>query len=488
MDLGQVFTRQEIADYMVSLFNIDTNENVLDPCFGEGVFIKSLLANQFKLIQGYEIDSRLFEHTKQQRFESVELFNTDFLLSKNNKKYGGIIMNPPYIRHEKINDLDKFGITKERLLNEKIYRDLPPNANIYMYFVIKAISLLKNNGELIIIFPNNWIQSKHGIAFKDLILKECIISEQVSISGQLFEKKALVEVFILKLVKTQKPFETTIKNLIFTDGKLVKDSADGRDLDIVFPYHFSKLADIRRGLTTGHNKMYVNPTLNDDNYEQYIIPIVSSPKAVKGYSTRSAFLDKILILDKSNHSDMPQNLRSYLNAQKQQILADKKPKTLFEKIKSNENNWFEIKKIPSEGIIFSYFVRDDIRFIMNDGDYLIRDNFYIICPKIDKYLMFALLNNYYSYYQLEKIGKEYGGGLLKLQKYDLENIKFPNTTFISQEDNETLKQLAKKLLKAKSNYQKLIDDITKIISHYSDINYDLIKSNYLEKKRSRLEK
>ena len=132
MDLGQVFTRQEIADYMVSLFNIDTNENVLDPCFGEGVFIKSLLANQFKLIQGYEIDSRLFEHTKQQRFESVELFNTDFLLSKNNKKYGGIIMNPPYIRHEKINDLDKFGITKERLLNEKIYRDLPPNANIYM--------------------------------------------------------------------------------------------------------------------------------------------------------------------------------------------------------------------------------------------------------------------------------------------------------------------------------------------------------------------
>ena len=52
--------------------------------------------------------------------------------------------------------------------------------------------------------------------------------------------------------------------------------------------------------------MYVNPTLNDDNYEQYIIPIVSSPKAVKGYSTRSAFLDKILILDKSNHSDMPQ--------------------------------------------------------------------------------------------------------------------------------------------------------------------------------------
>lgn len=125
---------------------------------------------------------------------------------------------------------------------------------------------------------------------------------------------------------------------------------------------------------------------------------------------------------------------------------------------------------------------------MNDGHYLIRDNFYIICPKIDKYLMFALLNNYYSYYQLEKIGKEYGGGLLKLQKYDLENIKFPNTTVISQEDNETLKQLAKKLLKAKSNYQKLIDDITKIISHYSDINYDLIKSNYLEKKRSRLEK
>ena len=64
MNLGQVFTRREIADYMVSLFNIDTIETILDPCFGEGVFIHSLLEHQFNSIQGYEIDPFLFEHVK----------------------------------------------------------------------------------------------------------------------------------------------------------------------------------------------------------------------------------------------------------------------------------------------------------------------------------------------------------------------------------------------------------------------------------------
>lgn len=55
-----------------------------------------------------------------------------------------------------------------------------------------------------------------------------------------------------------------------------------------------------------------------------------------------------------------------------------------------------------KGIVFSYFVRNDMKFIMNNLGYLVRDNFYIIKAQIDEYLMFALLNNYYTYYQLEK--------------------------------------------------------------------------------------
>ena len=60
-------------------------------------------------------------------------------------------MNPPYIRQEKIDDLARLGITKEKLRKDKIYEPLPSTANMYMYFIFKALDLLKEEGELIVI-------------------------------------------------------------------------------------------------------------------------------------------------------------------------------------------------------------------------------------------------------------------------------------------------------------------------------------------------
>lgn len=56
-------------------------------------------------------------------------------------------MNPPYIRQEKIDDLEKLGITKNKLRKNKIYEQLPSTANMYMYFIFKALDLLKVDGE-----------------------------------------------------------------------------------------------------------------------------------------------------------------------------------------------------------------------------------------------------------------------------------------------------------------------------------------------------
>ena len=86
------------------------------------------------------------------------------------------------------------------------------------------------------------------------------------------------------------------------------------------------------------------------------------------------------------------------------------------------------------------------------------------------------------------MGKEYGGGLLKLQKYDLEHIKFPNIETILGNDIENLKRLGKKLMDSKSGYLNIIDDITKVIANYSSITYEVIKLSYIKKKSNRLKK
>ena len=58
--LGQVFTQKQIADYMVGLFSVGKNKTILDPCFGEGVFLDSLSSNYHSII-GIELDKKYYD-------------------------------------------------------------------------------------------------------------------------------------------------------------------------------------------------------------------------------------------------------------------------------------------------------------------------------------------------------------------------------------------------------------------------------------------
>ena len=140
MDLGQIFTGDITADFMVSLFTLKNDAKVLDPCFGDGAFLRALEKRQQYRIYGYEIDQKLYEDTHK-NFNNCVLRNKDFLKVSSKVKYDGIIMNPPYIRHEKIDDLSCFGINKEELMQDPLFHALPSTANLYMYFIIKACLL-----------------------------------------------------------------------------------------------------------------------------------------------------------------------------------------------------------------------------------------------------------------------------------------------------------------------------------------------------------
>ena len=92
MDLGQVFTRNPVAEYMTLLFSIDKESKILDPCFGEGAFLSALTNGGWSNIYGYEIDSTLYEKCKN-KYQKYTLKNEDFLSSKHDNQYDGVIMN-----------------------------------------------------------------------------------------------------------------------------------------------------------------------------------------------------------------------------------------------------------------------------------------------------------------------------------------------------------------------------------------------------------
>ncbi len=480
MDLGQVFTRLPVARYMTSLFSINKESKILDPCFGEGAFLSALANDGWNHIYGYEIDSALYEKCKN-KYQKHKLKNEDFLSSKQCSQYDGVIMNPPYVRQEKINELSQLGVSKDILLANSIFSCLPTTANLYMYFIIKAISVLKENGELIVIFPGSWLLAKNGDRFRETLYKSCVVDRQINISGDVFEKTALVDVIILKLRKTQREQKSIIPEYL----KLINDTfvpivREANSLHISFAKKLKDIGNIRRGLTTGCNSMFINPVINCD--EKYTKNIISSPKQVNGYTTAGSKYDKLLVV---SHDDFNEpSIDNYFGSWQDKILKDKKPKTLVNKIIKGDE-WYKLNLFECDGIIFSYFVRNDMKFVFNRSGNIVRDNFYIIYPIIDEFICFALLNNYYTFYQLECYGKKYGAGLLKLQRYDLENLQIPNFCDFSEEDAYILRDLSKKLIN--NGTKKIISGITKVLSQYSDIGFEEISNEYEKLVTNRLE-
>ena len=482
MDLGQVFTNKNVAEYMVSLFCIDKNAALLDPCFGAGAFLQAATLSGYSNIEGYEIDPNLYYMTKQ-KYPEMSLYNQDFLCVDFNKQYDGIIMNPPYVRQEKIDDLKPFGITKKILRENQLFANLPSTANLYMYFIIKSIDLLKDNGELVVIFPSSWLQAKSGKQFEKSLYSKCTLIKQIHVEGEVFEKNALVEVVILHLAKGLISVDAVVENVKISHGALRLHQTVSNDKEVGFKIPFSNIGSVRRGLTTGCNSMYINPSFEDKKSNSHLVPIISSPKAVTGYGTKNAKTDYIFI--PNPELDFSPEIQDYLTEWKAHILAIGQPKTLFYKITSNKDSWYFIKTIDSAGILFSYFVRNDMKFVLNESGYLARDNFYIIKPGIDILLAFALLNNYFTFFQLEEYGKKYGAGLLKLQRYDIEELKFPDIHLFSNEDIKGLKELSEKLIN--TGNANVIEDITRIIANYTAVDYDTVVEQYFTIKKQRLE-
>lgn len=476
MDLGQVFTKEVVADYMASLFSLKEDAVFLDPCFGGGAFLSALDKIGKTMVTGYEIDDHLYDMAMD-RYPQYALIKSDFLQAPARKKYDGIIMNPPYIRHEKINDLASLGIKKEILAKDELYADLPSTANLYMYFIIKAISLLKKNGEMVVIFPGSWLQARNGNRFEAALYKNCSILRQIHISGDVFEESALVDVLILKLKKDGRNRQVTPEYIKLQNGRLMEYENEKDELKIGFRMPFSSISRVRRGLTTGCNGMFINPSLDSNT-----MPIISSPKQIRGYSTHGADTDNLLVLD--SETKPGETVKNYLNDWEYKIVATGRPETLAKKIKENKV-WYSLNLFDCRGIIFSYFVRNDMKFVYNDSENVIRDNFYILYPTINKWICFALLNNLYTYYQLECAGKKYGAGLLKIQRYDIEELTFPDTGAFSNTDLSQMSKFAENL--ATTGNREFVDDITAIISKYTDVSYESISSKYKEIVKSRLE-
>ncbi len=162
---GQYFTIPEIASFMVNLISHGKHSRVLEPSCGKGVFLTELAKKGFTNVTAYEIDRCLateFENVKHESFISSPL-----------EIYDVVIGNPPYIRWKNIEPDLKDELNKSHLWN-KYFNSL---CDYLFIFILKSIEQLSENGELIFICTDYWMNTTNSSTLRNYMVQNGYFSE-----------------------------------------------------------------------------------------------------------------------------------------------------------------------------------------------------------------------------------------------------------------------------------------------------------------------
>lgn len=229
---GQFFTPTHISEFMASFVELPKDVevlHVLDPGCGVLSLTSTLveyLSSKYKsltkiTIDAYDIDLTLYESNKSTILAiknfgkkvnidiKVNCIYEDYLTIFSNfisdesvlQKYDVVIMNPPYFKMSKKDNL-------------KINTDLlGKHSNIYGAFIFAACLQLKEGGQMICISPRSFLSGLYFQKFRDSILKENSFSHLhlfTSRSKGFKKDKVLQENIIFRLSKTKKEKRNSI--------------------------------------------------------------------------------------------------------------------------------------------------------------------------------------------------------------------------------------------------------------------------------------
>lgn len=175
-----------ITDYMVKMLDLKDNDLVLEPSGGDGVFIDSLLnTNKALQIETCDINEKAVKilQNKYKNKDNIKIWETDTLLdetfdeyAENNGYYDKIIGNPPYGGWQ---DFQKRDLLKKKYNGHYV-------KETYSLFMLRCISLLKNNGILTFIVPDTFLYLHRHTALREYLLTNTKIKEILIFPSKFF--------------------------------------------------------------------------------------------------------------------------------------------------------------------------------------------------------------------------------------------------------------------------------------------------------------
>ncbi len=191
--LGQYFTPEIMADFMVGLADLHPDLRVLEPSCGEGVFLDVLQKKGINNWKAYEIDEELGLNFENIQYES-------FVSAKLNELFDLVIGNPPYIRWGNLEE----ELKEELLLNPLWNRHFNSLCDYLYIFILKSIELLDDGGQLIFICPEYWMNTTHSLGLRNYMVENGYFEAIYHFCETPIFEKVAMSTIVFSWRKTQK--------------------------------------------------------------------------------------------------------------------------------------------------------------------------------------------------------------------------------------------------------------------------------------------
>lgn len=466
---GQFWTPDWIAEPMTEYVLADKGGLLFDPAVGTGAFFRAAkrIASEKGLavsFAGMEIDpttlSQALEHSlDQDDIASVRI--ADFVLQPPQTKFHAIVANPPYIRHHRLDSGKKAQL--KQLAIQIVGRQLDGRAGLHVYFLIRALSLLEENGRLAFIMPADTCEGKFAPDLWAWITKNFALDAVITFSPEatpfpnvdtnpliFFIRKAPPKAQVL-WIKCYRPATDSLKRWVRSGF----ENAPEQDLFVVvrdlkealstglsrepFPecnakYVLGDFVKVMRGIATGANDFFfmaVEKAKELGIPEEYFIRAVGRTRDISGdeitYETIEMFERQgkptlLLSLSGDDVETFPDSIKRYLREgerlglPKRPLIAQRKP-------------WYKMEVRVPPPFLFAYLGRRNSRFIRNTAKVVPLTGFLCVYPQHggEEYLeqIWKILNHPDTIANLSKIGKSYGNGAIKVEPRSLERLPVP---------------------------------------------------------------
>ena len=419
-----------------------------------------------------------------------------------------IVANPPYIRQELLGEREKKKIRDliESEFRRRIFVGNPgkkPGSNavvldkqsdIYIYFYIHGVSILKNGGYLGFISSNKWLEVQYGEPFQQFLLNTCDIKYIIEFDRAVFpDAEVNTEVTILEkadgIDKHSERASNKVKfvhlNKALPISEMIARIKKEEDVDDEFlrintirqgdlkvgkwsiflrasPVYFQiaqnkklaplgELTQIARGHTTGYDPYFL---LDKEKAKEqwkieskYLKPCAPAGNALKGITIEPKDItDYFLIVREPKDNLRGTNVLKYIQyGEKLQAEASKRRKeavklTEVESIKVRQL-WYELADLPEPSILFPMWFRYKYRPLVNYARAQARDFYYYIVTKEEEKEVFgALLYSTLTQFLLEHAGRQYSG-MLHTKVYELKQLPMLNPVHLTKPQKEKLKKL-----------------------------------------------